>query len=94
MPDERFGQKIVAVVSTVDNKTLKEEQLIDDTRSIIAAYKLPKKVIFGVTYVLFLFEWPLYAKKLCIRNKNHHIVDSVINRDIISKPSGLNHLPI
>jgi len=46
MPDERFGQKIVAVVSTVDNKTLKEEQLIEDTRSIIAAYKLPKKVIF------------------------------------------------
>ena len=28
MPDERFGQKIVAVVSTVDNKTLKEEKLI------------------------------------------------------------------
>jgi len=46
MPDERFGQRIVAVVSTVDNMTLKEEQLIDDTRSIIAAYKLPKKVIF------------------------------------------------
>ena len=46
MPDERFGQKIVAVVSTVDNKALKEEQLIEDTRSIIAAYKLPKKVIF------------------------------------------------
>jgi fatty-acyl-CoA synthase len=46
MPDERFGQKIVAVVSTVDNKTIKEEKLIEDTRSIIAAYKLPKKVIF------------------------------------------------
>ena len=46
MPDERFGQKIVAVVSTVDNKVIKEEKLIEETRSIIAAYKLPKTVIF------------------------------------------------
>ena len=45
LPDERFGQKIVAVVSTVSNKVLKEEELIEDTRSIIAAYKLPKSVI-------------------------------------------------
>ena len=46
LPDERFGQKIVAVVSTVSGKVLKEEELIEDTRSIIAAYKLPKSVIF------------------------------------------------
>ena len=46
LPDERFGQKIVAVVSTVSGKVLKEEELIEDTRRIIAAYKLPKSVIF------------------------------------------------
>ena len=46
MPDERFGQKIVAVVSTVDNKVVNEEELIEKTRSVIAAYKLPKSIIF------------------------------------------------
>ena len=46
MPDEKFGQKIVAVVSTVNNKKLDQLQLIDDTRKIIAGYKLPKVIIF------------------------------------------------
>jgi len=47
MPDEKFGQKIVAVVSTVDNKQLDQLQLIEDTRKIIAGYKLPKVIIFA-----------------------------------------------
>ena len=46
MPDGKFGQKIVAVVSTVNNKKLDQLQLIDDTRKIIAGYKLPKVIIF------------------------------------------------
>ena len=46
MPDEKFGQKIVAVVSTVDNKELDQSQLIEDTRKTIAGYKLPKVIIF------------------------------------------------
>jgi len=46
MPDEKFGQKIIAVVSTVNNKKLDQLQLIDDTRKIIAGYKLPKVIIF------------------------------------------------
>ena len=46
MPDEKFGQKIVAVVSTVDNKELDQLQLIEDTRKTIAGYKLPKVIIF------------------------------------------------
>ena len=46
MPDEKFGQKIVAVVSTVDNKQLDQLQLIEDTRKVIAGYKLPKAIIF------------------------------------------------
>ena len=46
MPDEKFGQKIVAVVSTVDSKELDQSQLIEDTRKTIAGYKLPKVIIF------------------------------------------------
>ena len=46
MPDEKFGQKIVAVVSTVDKKELDQLQLIEDTRKTIAGYKLPKAIIF------------------------------------------------
>ena len=46
LPDKRFGQKVVAVVSTVDNKIIEANGLIEDTRSILAAYKLPKSIIF------------------------------------------------
>jgi len=46
LPDKRFGQKVVAVVSTVDNKIVEANGLIEDTRSILAAYKLPKSIIF------------------------------------------------
>ena len=46
MPDEKFGQRIVAVVSTVDNKDLDELDLIENTRKKIAGYKLPKQILF------------------------------------------------
>jgi len=46
LPDKRFGQKVVAVVSTVNNKIIEANGLIEDTRSILAAYKLPKSIIF------------------------------------------------
>ncbi len=46
MPDEKFGQKIVAVVSTVDNRQVNEAELIENTRKIIAGYKLPKTILF------------------------------------------------
>jgi len=46
MPDEKFGQKIVAVVSTVDNQQVNEAELIENTRKIIAGYKLPKTILF------------------------------------------------
>jgi fatty-acyl-CoA synthase len=44
--DEKFGQKVVAVVSLEKNKDINEDSLVDATRSYIAGYKLPKKVIF------------------------------------------------
>ena len=46
LPDERFGQKIVAVVSTVENKEISETDLINSARERLAGYKLPKIVIF------------------------------------------------
>ena len=46
MPDDKFGQKIVAIVSTVENKQIHEDELIKSTRSKIAGYKLPKIILF------------------------------------------------
>ena len=46
MPDEKFGQKIIAVVSTVNDKKLEEMDLIENTRKKIAGYKLPKTILF------------------------------------------------
>jgi fatty-acyl-CoA synthase len=44
--DEKFGQRVVAVVSLEENKQINEEDLVKATREFIAGYKLPKKVIF------------------------------------------------
>ena len=44
--DEKFGQRVVAVVSLEENKQINEEDLVKATREYIAGYKLPKKVIF------------------------------------------------
>lgn len=41
--DEKFGQKVVAVVSLEENIEIDQNSLIDKTRSFIASYKLPKK---------------------------------------------------
>ena len=46
LPDERFGQKIVAVVSTVENQEISEADLINGARERLAGYKLPKTIIF------------------------------------------------
>ena len=44
--DEKFGQKVVAVVSIEKNEKVNEADLVESTRKFIAGYKLPKKVIF------------------------------------------------
>ena len=44
--DEKFGQKVVAVVSLEENIEIDQNSLINKTRSFIASYKLPKKIIF------------------------------------------------
>ena len=44
--DEKFGQKVVAVVSIEEDEEINEPDLVESTRQFIAGYKLPKKVIF------------------------------------------------
>ena len=44
--DARFGQKVVAVVSIEQEKSIDEQSLVEATRKFIAGYKLPKKIIF------------------------------------------------
>ena len=46
LEDQKFGQKVVAVVSVEKNKQINEADLVESTRQFIAGYKLPKKVIF------------------------------------------------
>ena len=47
LPDERFGQKIVAVVSTLENQAIGEADLINNARERLAGYKLPKTIVFS-----------------------------------------------
>ena len=47
LPDARFGEKIVAIVSTEDNQETDEATIINNAREILAGYKLPKRVIFS-----------------------------------------------
>ena len=47
LPDERFGQKIVAVVSTLENQAVEEADLINNAREQLAGYKLPKTIVFS-----------------------------------------------
>ncbi len=46
LPDERFGQKVVAVVSLQDGAEIDESTLIEETREHLSGYKLPKRVFF------------------------------------------------
>ncbi|MBR51861.1 MAG: acyl-CoA synthetase [Gammaproteobacteria bacterium] len=48
--DAKYGQRVVAVVSTNDDENINQDYLINETRQYIAGYKLPKKIIF-VDYV-------------------------------------------
>lgn len=45
VPDERFGHRVVAVVSAVDGEIVSPDDLISHTRSRLAAYKAPKTVV-------------------------------------------------
>ena len=44
--DDRFGQRVVALASFQDQKTIEEQDLISFTREHLAGFKLPKQVFF------------------------------------------------
>jgi len=46
LPDERFGQRVVAVASMKDGQEIDAASLTEHTRQHLAGYKLPKQVIF------------------------------------------------
>ncbi|MBV1882835.1 MAG: acyl-CoA synthetase [Pseudomonadales bacterium] len=45
VPDERFGERVIAVASPQEGKTLVEEDLITESRKHIAGYKSPRQVV-------------------------------------------------
>ena len=44
--DERFGQSVTAVVSTVDGRTLDDQFVISEVKHQLAGYKAPRRVVF------------------------------------------------
>ncbi len=44
--DQKFGQKVIAVVSMESGTHITQDLLVDSTRAFLAGYKLPKKIIF------------------------------------------------
>ncbi len=46
VPDERFGERVVAVASYQSGESCDESAVIDFTRDHLAGYKLPKHVLF------------------------------------------------
>jgi len=47
VPDERWGEKVVAVVVLANGKTASEADLIAHCRTLIAGYKVPKAITFS-----------------------------------------------
>jgi fatty-acyl-CoA synthase len=46
VPDDRFGNAVVAVVSRTPGSTVTAEELSSEMRKSLAAYKCPKHVVF------------------------------------------------
>jgi 3-oxocholest-4-en-26-oate---CoA ligase len=45
VPDDRFGERVTAVLSTADGQELNEDELNEHVRSQLAAYKSPKSIV-------------------------------------------------
>ncbi len=46
LPDEKFGQRVVAVASFQENMQVDDATLLQETRQHLAGYKLPKQIFF------------------------------------------------
>jgi len=49
IPDERWGEAVLAVVVLRDGATATEQEIIEHCRGLIAGYKCPKQVLFRDT---------------------------------------------
>ncbi len=47
VPDDRFGQRVVGVVSLSAGRTAEAEEILTDARGRLASYKLPKAIRAG-----------------------------------------------
>ena len=45
IPDQRFGQRIVAVVETVGGTAIEAEEIINYAKSHLAGYKVPRRIV-------------------------------------------------
>ena len=45
VPDERFGERVVAVTSCVEGQSVNDEDLIEFTREHLAGYKVPRDIL-------------------------------------------------
>jgi acyl-CoA synthetase (AMP-forming)/AMP-acid ligase II len=46
VPDEKFGEHVVAIASFRDNRSASEEAIFNTCRSSLAGYKIPRQIIF------------------------------------------------
>jgi fatty-acyl-CoA synthase len=46
IPDERFGQRVVAVAAAVPGVAVADEDVIAHTRARLAGYKVPRQIVF------------------------------------------------
>ncbi|MBO0893397.1 MAG: AMP-binding protein [Acidimicrobiales bacterium] len=46
VPDERFGQRVAAVVATVSGNELSEREIMDHVGALLADHKRPRQVVF------------------------------------------------
>ena len=49
VPDERFGERVVAVLSAKEGATVNEAALLEFARTRLAGYKMPRQLIFVET---------------------------------------------
>ncbi|MBC7171695.1 MAG: AMP-binding protein, partial [Polyangiaceae bacterium] len=66
IPDERWGQRVGAVVATQDGKTLSLEEVQAHARKHVAGYKVPRDLVLAATIERFPSGKPDYtwAEKL------------------------------
>ena len=46
IPDDRFGERVAAVVQEKDGASIVEDDLVEHCRALVAGYKVPRFVLF------------------------------------------------